>query len=84
MADMTDRLNPEFLKRLEPGVDLPVGYRIAHTFSPSVDGRFIMVGSWMSGYVIKIDTYNDTVDHVFGPDDGLVMPHGVFSAGSLR
>ncbi len=82
--DISDRLNPVFLKRLEPGVDLPVGYRIAHTFSPSVDGRFIMVGSWMSGYVIKIDTYNDTVAHVWGPVDGLVMPHGLFSAGSLR
>lgn len=82
--DLSDRLNPVFLKRLEPGVDLPAGYNIAHTFSPSVDGRFVIVGSWHSGYVIKIDTYDDTVAHIWGPDDGLVMPHGVFAAGGLR
>ena len=82
--DLTDRLNPVFLKRLKPGEDLPVGYNIAHTFSPTVDGRFIMLGSWHSGFVIKIDTYDDTVAHIWGPDDGLVMPHGLYAAGGLR
>lgn len=82
--DLTDRLNPVFLKRLEPGVDFPANYNIAHTFSPTVDGRFIILGSWHSGYVIKIDTYDDTVAHLWGPSDGLVMPHGVYAAGGLR
>ena len=82
--DISDRYNPVFLKRLMPGADLPTGYAIAHTFSPTVDNRFVIVGSWMSGYVLKIDTYDDTVAHVWGPGDGLVMPHGVFAAGGLR
>lgn len=82
--DISDWLNPVFLKRLEPGVDLPVNYNIAHTFSPTVDGRFILLGSWHSGYVAKIDTYDDTVAYIWGPDDGLVMPHGLFSAGGIR
>ena len=81
--DLTDRLNPVFLKRLEPGVDFPQNYNIAHTFSPAGD-RFLILGSWHSGYVIKIDTYDDTVAHIWGPNDGLVMPHGVFAAGGLR
>jgi hypothetical protein len=82
--DITDRFNPVFIKRLEPGVDFPTGYNIAHTFSPTVDGRYIMLGSWHSGYVIKIDTYDDTVAKIWGPEDGLVMPHGLFPAGGLR
>lgn len=82
--DISDRLNPVFLKRLRPGVDFPANFDIAHTFSPTVDGRFVIMGSWHSGYVVKIDTYDDTVAHIWGPEDGLVMPHGIFSAGSLR
>lgn len=82
--DISDRFNPVFLKRLAPGVDLPANFDIAHTFSPTVDGRFIIMGSWHSGYVVKIDTYDDTVAHVWGPEDDIVMPHGIFSAGSRR
>ena len=82
--DLTDLLNPVFLKRLAPGTDFPQGFDIAHTFSKTPDGRFIMLGSWHSGYVIKIDTYDDTVSHVWGAEDGLVMPHGLMNSGSLR
>jgi hypothetical protein len=82
--DITNRLNPVFLKRLEPGVDLPVNYNIAHTLSPTVDGRFVMLGSWHSGVLAKIDTYDDQVTHIWGANDGLVMVHGIFTAGSLR
>ena len=82
--DITDRLNPVFLKRLEPGVDLPIGYNIAHTLVKTKDNRFVLVFSWHSGWVIKIDTYDDTVSHIWGPDDGLVMPHGGYAAGQIR
>ncbi len=82
--DITDRANPVFLKRLEPGVDLPTGYNIAHTLVKSKDNRYVNVFSWHSGWVIQIDTYDDTVSHVWGPDDGLVMPHGGFASGQIR
>jgi DNA-binding beta-propeller fold protein YncE len=82
--DLTDRANPRFIKRLKPGSGLPNGYTVAHTISPTPDNRYLMVASWVSGYVLKIDTATDTVTKVWGPSDGLVKPHGIFSAGSLR
>lgn len=82
--DLTNREKPKFIKRLKPGFDLPRGYTVAHTISPTPDNRFLMVASWVSGYVIKIDTTTDTVTKVWGPSDGLVQPHGIYAAGGLR
>jgi hypothetical protein len=33
---------------------------------------------------VKIDTLDDTIVRVFGPEDGLTMPHGFFGAGNIR
>ncbi|MCH2170271.1 hypothetical protein MK489_05775 [Myxococcota bacterium] len=82
--DISDPHNPKFLKRFKPGEDLPDGFSVAHAFAPSPDHRYLMVASWYSGYVIKIDTLTDEVVKVFGPKDGLVMPHGLFGAGNNR
>jgi hypothetical protein len=82
--DLTDRYKPRFIKRLKPGQDLPTGYTVAHTISPTPDNRYLIVASWVSGYVLKIDTVTDTVVKVWGPNDGLVMPHGIYTAGGLR
>jgi len=82
--DISDRREAKFLKRLKPGEDLPAGYAVAHSLTPTPDHRFLLVASWLSGYVIKIDTQTDTVVKVFGPEDGLVMPHGFFGAGNNR
>lgn len=82
--DISDRYNPIFIKRLKPGAGLPNGFAVAHTLSPTPDNRYVLMASWVSGYIIKIDTMTDTVVKTFGPDDGLVMPHGLFVAGSIR
>jgi DNA-binding beta-propeller fold protein YncE len=82
--DLTDREKPRFIKRLRPGFELPKGYAVAHTISPTPDHRYLLVASWVSGYVLKIDTETDTVAKVWGPRDGLVKPHGIFAAGGLR
>ncbi|SFW37666.1 hypothetical protein [Nitrosovibrio sp. Nv17] len=82
--DLTDREKPRFIKRLKPGIDLPKGYAVAHTISPTVDHHYLMVASWVSGYVIKIDTETDTVVKVWGPKDGLIKPHGIYASGGLR
>lgn len=82
--DMTDRYKPKFIKRLKPGVELPTGYAVAHTISPTPDNRYLMVASWVSGYVLKIDTMTDTVSKVWGPSDGLIKPHGIYAAGGNR
>ncbi len=82
--DLTDRYKPRFIKRLKPGQDLPTGYSVAHTISPTPDHRYLIVASWVSGYVLKIDTVTDTVVKVWGPNDGLIKPHGIYTAGGLR
>lgn len=82
--DITDRYNPKFIKRLKPGVELPEGYAVAHTISPAPDNRHLIIASWVSGYVLKLDTVTDTVVKVWGPEDGLVQPHGLFAAGADR
>ena len=82
--DLTDRTHPKFIKRLKPGVDLPAGFAIAHTIAPTPDNRYLIVASWVSGYVLKIDTLTDTVVKIWGPNDGLVKPHGIYTAGQIR
>ena len=68
--DVSKRDQPEFLKRLKPGVELPDGFTVAHSLTPTPDHRFLFVASWHSGYVLKIDTETDEVVKVFGPEDG--------------
>lgn len=82
--DLTDRYNPRFIKRMKPGHELPQGYSVAHTISPTPDNRYLIVASWVSGYVLKIDTVTDQVVKQWGPEDGLVQPHGIFAAGGTR
>ncbi len=82
--DITDRYNPVFVKRYKPGEDLPDGYAVAHTISPTPDHRHLIVASWVSGHVLKIDTVTDTVVKIWGPEDGLVKPHGIYAAGLNR
>jgi hypothetical protein len=82
--DLTDRDKPRFLKRLKPGQELPTGYAVAHTISPTPDNRYLIIASWVSGYVLKLDTYTDTIVKIWGPADGLVSPHGIFAAGGSR
>ena len=80
-ASMT---NPKFVKRLETGDELPLDFAIAHGLTKSQDGQFVYASSYASNYIIKIATTTDTVDHIFGPSDGLVAPHGGFVAGDTR
>lgn len=82
--DISDIHNPQFIKRFRPGVELPEGFSVAHSLTPTPDNRYLMVASWFSGYVVKIDTLTDTVVKIFGPEDGLVMPHGLYAAGNRR
>ncbi len=82
--DISDNYRPQFLKRFKPGDGLPDGFTVAHSLTPTPDNRYLFVASWHSGYVVKIDTRTDMVVKVFGPEDGLAMPHGFFGAGNIR
>ena len=81
---LLDPLNPKLIKRLKAGDGLPPAMRVAHTLSETPDERFIYTASWVSGYLVKIDVKKDKVVKVFGPDDGLVMPHGIYISGGIR
>ncbi|MDJ0731586.1 MAG: CHRD domain-containing protein [Crocosphaera sp.] len=82
--DITDVDNPEFIKRLKPGDGLPADFRIAHGLSPSSDGSAVYVASYLSKYLLKIDTTTDTVVKEYGEADGLISTHGGFAAGASR
>ncbi|OLT56109.1 CHRD domain-containing protein [Moorena bouillonii] len=82
--DISDKDNPEFIKRLKPGEDLPADFQIAHGLSPSADGSAVYVASYRSNYLIKIDTETDTVAKVYSSEDGLQGVHGGFAAGASR
>lgn len=77
-------LNPKLIKRLRPGKELPKGFSVAHTLSATPDDRHVYMASWASGFVVKINVATNNVEKVYGPDDGMVMPHGIFVSGQIR
>lgn len=76
--------NYRMVKRFRPGFELPDDFTVAHGLAMSLDQKFMYVSSYMSHYIIKIDTTTDTVVKVFGPDDNLLFPHGGYVSGSIR
>lgn len=82
--DLSDRKNPELIKRLAPGADLPADFQVAHGLSQTMDSRFVYAMSYHSGYICKIDVDTLSVVKTYGPSDGLEKPHGGFVAGSER
>ena len=82
--DISDIHHPRFLKRLQPGRELPADFTVAHGLNVTVDERYVYVASYASNYVIKIETETDKVVRVFGPHEGIQSPHGGFIAGQLR
>ncbi|NMH65923.1 hypothetical protein [Shewanella salipaludis] len=82
--DLTDKSNPQFIKRLKPGQGLPTDFAVAHGFGVSADQRFIYISSYASKYILKLDTLTDTIVKTYGPEDGLTMPHGGFVSGAIR
>lgn len=82
--DFTDMHNPQFIKRLKPGVELPADFKLAHAMAVTLDENFVYVSSYVSKHIIKINTANDTVAKLYTEKEGLKMPHGEFISGRLR
>ena len=82
--DISDINEPEFIKRLKPGEELPADFAIAHGLNVTPDEDSVYVASYASNYIVKIDTETDEVEKVFSSLDGLNMPHGGFTAGRYR
>lgn len=79
--DITNRESPKFIKRLVPGKELPKDFSVAHSFTTSTDGKYIIVESYTSGYILKINTENYVVTELASPKNGYIMPHGAWIAG---
>ena len=82
--DISNLMQPRFLKRFKPGEELPNDYCVSHGMNVTPDERFLYVTSYACSYIIKIDTTTDEVVKIFGPADGLNGPHGSFIAGQHR
>jgi len=82
--DLSDRSEPRFIKRLRPGGELPDDFRNAHTATATHDEASVFVSSFVSDYLIRIDTTTDEVAKVYSHQDGLHMFHGEFAAGRNR
>lgn len=82
--DISNIPQPRFIKRFRPGIELPADFYVAHGINATPDGRSVYVASYASNYIIKIDTLTNEVVKVYGPEDGLNMPHGGYIAGNSR
>ena len=82
--DFSDRHNPVLIKRLQPGVELPDDFAVSHSISVTPDERFAFVVSYASAYILKLDLQTNSVAKVYGPEDGLTMPHGGYVSGGYR
>jgi hypothetical protein len=82
--DISNLLQPRFLKRFKPGEELPTDYCVSHGMSVTPVERFLSVASYACSYIIKIDTTTDEVVRIYGTADGLNGPHGSFIAGQHR
>jgi hypothetical protein len=79
--DFSNREHPKFIKRLRPGRELPADFSVAHSLSTSVDEKNVVVESYTSGYVLKIDTGTLAVSEIANSKQGFKMPHGAWIAG---
>lgn len=79
--DISDPSKPCFIKRLRPGHELPDDFRNAHTATAMFDEDSVFVSSFVSNYLVRIDTATDKVAKVYSAEDGLQMFHGEFAAG---
>ena len=55
-------------------------FSVAHSLSTSVDEKNVVVESYTSGYVLKIDT-TLAVSEIANAKQGFKMPHGAWIAG---
>lgn len=71
-----DNKPAKFVKRFSPGENgLPASYRDTHGMCQT--GKYAYTMSFASDSLIEIDMDSDTISHVYGRDDGLIVPHGV-------
>ena len=81
--DFSNREHPKFVKRLRPGRELPADFSVAHSLSASMDGKSVVIESYTSGYVLKVDTGTLAVSEIANPKEGFKMPHGAWIAGRM-
>lgn len=76
--DISDPASPEFIRRFSAGDGFPDDFANAHSIGVPIDGSSVFVESFSSHYLIQVDPAADTVVRVFGKEDGLDTPHGIY------
>jgi len=69
---------PTLIRRFSAGDGFPPDFSNAHSIGIPVDGSSVFVESFSSHYLIQVDPRIDEVDRVFGKEDGLDTPHGIY------
>ena len=82
--DIADINHPVFIKRMRPGRELPHDFVNGHTSLSTTDETAVMVSSFVSNHIVKIDPVTDEVVKVWDMQDGLDMPHGEFISGRYQ
>lgn len=82
--NIADINHPVFIKRMRPGHELPSDFVNAHTTLSTPDQTAVLVSSFVSNHIIKIDPVTDEVVKVWDMSDGLEMPHGEFISGRFQ
>lgn len=82
--DISDINYPVFIKRMRPGYELPSDFVNAHTSLSTPDQTAVIVSSFVSNHIVKIDPATDEVVKVWNMQNGLDMPHGEFISGRYQ
>ena len=69
---------PTLIRRFSAGDGFPGDFSNAHSIGVPIDGSSVFVESFSSHYLIQVDPVSDTVMRVFGKDQGLDTPHGIY------
>ena len=76
--DIQNPTEPKLLKRFSAGMGLPSDFSNAHSLGAVLKGNSVYVESFSTDYLIKINSEKLEVEKIYGSEDGLDVPHGIY------
>ena len=76
--DIQNPTEPKLLKRFSAGMGLPSDFSNAHSLGTVLKGNSVYVESFSTDYLIKINSEKLEVEKIYGSEDGLDVPHGIY------
>lgn len=76
--DISTPTAPVLLKRFSAGDGFPEDFSNAHSLGAVENGSSVYVESFSSDYLIEINGDQLKVEKIFGSEDGLDVPHGIY------